>query len=436
MEPGPNVPFTSGSKHPSCSDESSAQDQFPLLAEVNFAIPGQNSMLETNFSQKRKTIPKVVVVAMLDSVHVARWLSNMVSLNMEVTLFPSSPHRRIHPVISGLLRDHSKTFQLSRFWRLLSLPVWIADHLPGLSIRQWALKRQVFRTSPLFVHALESQSAGYLASSALPSNVMPLFLTLFGSDLFWFSRIPKHQKALNALLQRVSYLASECSRDLVIAQRLGFKGQYFKLGPVSGGLIIDDSVRLLAEVAPASRHVIAVKGYTNFVGRAQIALSALRGLRHRLGPFQIIVYSATYRARLEVFLMKRLLKMNVRAVPKRAMSHSETLALLARSSVLVAVSDSDGLPSSMCEAMAVGTFVIQSGTACCEELIEHQENGYILGENNRDAVTAALLFWLQNSAAVNNAARLNMTKMAEFLDPVRRREEAVNNYQSIIADLG
>jgi len=378
----------------------------------------------------------VVVVAMLDSVHVARWLSNMVTLNLQVSLFPSSPHRRIHPMISGLLRDHSETLHLSWFWRVLSLPVWIADHLPGLAIRRWALRHLVLRTSPVFVHTLESQAAGYLASSALRNNATPLFLTLFGSDLFWFSRISRHQKVLNALLERVSYLASECSRDLVIAQRLGFKGKYFKLGPVSGGLIVDDSIRKLAAVLPTSRRIIAVKGYTNFVGRAQVAFSALRSLRHGLDHFQIIVYSATYRARLEVLLMKWLLKMNIRAFPKRAMSHSQTLALLAQSSVLIAVSDSDGLPSSMCEAMAVGTFVIQSGTACCEELIEHRKNGYVLKENDRDAVTAAIHFWLGNSMVIDAAARLNMTRMATFLDPVRRREEAVDNYRWILADLG
>ena len=50
---------------------------------------------------------KILVVAMADSVHTARWLEQFEGAEYEFLLFPSSPHRRIHPKISRLLSSDS-----------------------------------------------------------------------------------------------------------------------------------------------------------------------------------------------------------------------------------------------------------------------------------------------------------------------------------------
>ena len=46
---------------------------------------------------------KVLLVAMPDSIHVARWLLANQSNNLEILLFASSPMRRAHPVIRELI---------------------------------------------------------------------------------------------------------------------------------------------------------------------------------------------------------------------------------------------------------------------------------------------------------------------------------------------
>ena len=51
---------------------------------------------------------KILIVAMVDSVHTARWLEQFENSENEFVLFPSSPHRRIHPKIVRLLSESSQ----------------------------------------------------------------------------------------------------------------------------------------------------------------------------------------------------------------------------------------------------------------------------------------------------------------------------------------
>jgi len=51
---------------------------------------------------------KILIVAMADSVHTARWLEQFENSGYEFLLFPSSPHRRVHPKISHFLSTGSQ----------------------------------------------------------------------------------------------------------------------------------------------------------------------------------------------------------------------------------------------------------------------------------------------------------------------------------------
>ena len=44
---------------------------------------------------------KILIIGMADSVHLARWLSQFIDQPIDFTIFPSSPHRRIHPLLKG-----------------------------------------------------------------------------------------------------------------------------------------------------------------------------------------------------------------------------------------------------------------------------------------------------------------------------------------------
>ena len=73
---------------------------------------------------------KILIVAMADSVHTARWLRQFDSDEIEFVLFPSTPHRRIH----GFIGEHKKvkrlsSLRISRFMTIGALPLGILDLL-------------------------------------------------------------------------------------------------------------------------------------------------------------------------------------------------------------------------------------------------------------------------------------------------------------------
>jgi glycosyltransferase involved in cell wall biosynthesis len=59
--------------------------------------------------------------------------------------------------------------------------------------------------------------------------------------------------------------------------------------------------------------------------------------------------------------------LEIKAFGKGAMSHKQVLEMFAKSKIYVGLSESDGISTSMLEAMAMGAIPVQTSTACCDE---------------------------------------------------------------------
>ena len=228
---------------------------------------------------------KILIVAMADSVHTARWLEQFENSGFKFLLFPSSPHRRVHPKISHFLGSGSEMnitipFGLKHTGLLLAA----ADKLFSNRIRGLFLRRLVKKFNPNILHAVETQGAGYISSVALKGlKIKPIFiLTLWGSDLFWFRRFKRHEDQLRNLLPQVDLLSMECARDTEIAKQLGFTGEIFPPFPVTGGYELSTNYSSLVNTQPSLRKIILIKGHTRFVGRGLIALEAIEKLMDSL----------------------------------------------------------------------------------------------------------------------------------------------------------
>lgn len=86
----------------------------------------------------------VVVVAMVDSIHTARWLSQFANQDLSIVLFPSTPHRRVHPEIKALLENSNQMrISIAPMMNVLSLPLWLVDKCLPLRIRSRLLQRLI-----------------------------------------------------------------------------------------------------------------------------------------------------------------------------------------------------------------------------------------------------------------------------------------------------
>jgi len=111
---------------------------------------------------------KILVVAMADSVHTARWLEQFENTKDEFVLFPSSPHRRIHPKIVRLLSELSPMqISIPRGLSRSGLILAALDKFFDNRIRGNLLRRLINKFNPDILHAVETQGAGYISLEAL-----------------------------------------------------------------------------------------------------------------------------------------------------------------------------------------------------------------------------------------------------------------------------
>jgi len=362
----------------------------------------------------------IVVVGMFDSVHFARWVAQFQATNLEISLFPSGPHRRVHPILTGILEDQSKplTIHFPRLLSALAIPLWIVDRFIGDRLRGFLLAKRIKNANVDYVHALELQHAGYITAAAYKfldtfgRKTRPkLIVTNWGSDIFWYSKIPNHKLKLVKLLARADSYSAECKRDYELAQNLGYRGDFLPIIPNAGGL--PHSWLVQTKMPCSLRKVISIKGYETWSGQALLALDSIRSLEDKLQGYEIVVFSASRKTKQNVRKIATSTSISISAFGKNKLTHDQVLNLLSRSRIYLGVSRTDGISTSMLEAMSAGAFPIQSSSSCASEWFEDKKTGFSLRSNTIDEIRQALLFALEKDKLVDKAQTINQSTLVE-----------------------
>lgn len=351
---------------------------------------------------------RVVLVCMVDSIHVARWISQFEPSEVEFTLFPSTPNRRVHSLIKNMIATNGN-IKIVPFGGKLAIPLWGADLIFSNYVRGLLLRRILNRDQPDFVHALELQHGGYIASRALEDDTIKtqFIATNYGSDIYWFQQFPKHLVKIKKLLARADRYSAECNRDVDLAKKYGFKGEVMPVFPNAGGFTEEQLNRPLTPTA--ERKVIAIKGYEGWVGRASVAVEALYSLTQELADFKIVFYSCNAKTIRLVKKLKCKTGLNIEWHGKGELSHTEMLDLFASARIYIGISLSDGISTSLLEAIAMGAYPIQTSTACVSEWLIDEAQGQIIPEPTVQEVVRKLKLALSLSVyeTIDHRCRLN-----------------------------
>jgi glycosyltransferase involved in cell wall biosynthesis len=376
-------------------------------------------------------IKKVILVCMVDSIHVARWLSTFSGQEISFILLPSTPNRSIHPKIKELIIGNSNqesTVEIRPFGGRLSIPLWLLDIIFRDWIRGAILSKLIKSTQPEYVHALELNHAGYIMSHAQrrhKSNLVKFIATNWGSDIFWFQQFSSHRKRLERLLSDLDFYSAECHRDLELATKFGFKGRFKDVLPNAGGFEHSYINKTLTRTS--DRKIIIIKGYQSFVGRAILALEAIGSISKNLSNYRFIVYSANYKTQRLVKKLKSQNGLEITCYGKKQLSHNEMLSLFESARIYLGVSLSDGISTSLLEAMAGGAFPIQTSTSCADEWIVNGVSGFLV-EASIESISNALLIASTNDELVDFASDINIKLVREKLDESVINEKLIKFY--------
>lgn len=366
---------------------------------------------------------RVVLVCMVDSIHVARWIAQFEPSEVEFTLFPSTPNRRVHSRIKDMIAKNGN-IKIVPFGGKLSIPLWGMDLIFSDYVRGFLLRPILKRDQPDFVHALELQHGGFITSRALEDETIKtqFIATNYGSDIYWFQQFPKHLTRIKKLLARADRYSAECNRDVDLAKKYGFTGEVMPVFPNAGGFTEEQLNRPLTPTA--ERKVIAIKGYEGWVGRASIAVEALYSLTKELADFKIIFYSCNAKTIRLVKKLKRKTGLNIEWHGKGALSHNQMLDLFASARIYVGISLSDGISTSLLEAMAMGAFPIQTSTACVNEWFTNGETGLTLEHVGPKALADLLVVALADPDISNKCISTNRGTIIQKASIRKAKEQA------------
>ena len=370
----------------------------------------------------RKT---VLIIGMLDSVHLARWLS-LTSDDVDFLLFPSGPNRKIHDELLTWVQSENrigrvKIYNHHRFVSLFLAPIKM---LTGIEIRH-ILIRKLLKTNFIeVVHAFETQHAGYLAEKTLRGlavNRPRLFLSNYGSDIFWFKRFSNHRKKLARLIPLVDKYICECSRDVNLAKDFGLETNDVLITPNSGG------IESLPNKEFGVRDVIMIKGYQSWSGQAIRALQALWTIRDEVQNYRLIAFSCNWPTILAAKILSGFSRLKITTYAKGTLTHSQMLDLFARSILYVGVSRTDGISTSAIESMAMGSIPVQSGSSCAAEWFENGHSGFSLADDRiatiRTGISYALIACKDEKLRAKNIEIIRGRYMQDVL-----REKLVGLY--------
>jgi glycosyl transferase family 1/glycosyl transferase family 4 len=391
-------------------------------------------------------LKKILLVAMPESIHTARWISQFTDQGWQVHLFPSVDIGVTHPMMSNIIVHHSiysaeDATPRNIEYRGVSVPspkiaFWgreiVKKFVPGYRALQ--LKRLIEWIEPDAIHSLEMQQAGYLtleAKKITKGAFPPWIVTNWGSDIFLFGRLPWHEPRIREVLRSCDYYSCECRRDVCMAKYYGFEGTVLPVFPNTGGFDIAACCEYRRNGAVSERKSIMLKGYQGWAGRALVGLRALERCADILQGYRIYIHSSMCD---EVVIAAELFRQST-SIPVEFVTpgspHETLLKLHGESRISIGLSISDGISTSLLEAMLMGSFPIQSHTACADEWVEHGRTGMLVHPDDPDDVETAIRRALQDDDLVNSAAQENFALIKERLDSATIKRQTIDYYLQV-----
>lgn len=433
----------------------------------------------TNIISKRK---KILFVAMQDSIHTARWINQISTEKYDIYLaavYGTAPHSQlkntlkvyypfrsfvIHKSVeiikdifslfcnyklpSGGNVNHNIVLKYSNIMpiSMMSLGKEYSTTISFGKSNASVIKcfgpknlvKIIRKIKPDLIHSLEFQLCGYNTLYAKKiyglSKFPPWIATNWGSDIYYFQNDPEHKKIIQDLLSEIDYYSSECERDVSIARNLGLKKPVMPVMPNTGGINISVADCLRHGTSPSNRKIIMVKGYQHFAGRALIALDAIVACASHLKDYKIILYSTSEEVANKAQKIKETYKLNfefLSLLGKTYVDHETMLINFSKARIYMGISASDGISTSLLEAMAMGAFPIQTNTSCCEEWIEDGVTGFVVSPYNLTGIINSLKTALVDNNLVDNAAKLNWKTVLERLNSENCTQQANKMYELI-----
>jgi glycosyltransferase involved in cell wall biosynthesis len=388
---------------------------------------------------------RILIVAMSDSVHTARWISQINDQGWDIHLFPSIDIGLIHPDLRNVKVHHSfykkqnsddksiTFYGIHVRYKSLALlgRKFLERYFPNYHIIQ--LKRVIEKIKPDVIHSMEIQRAGYLTlevKKRFKRQFPPWIVTNWGSDIYLFGRLADHKPKIVEVLEGCEYYSCECNRDVDLARSFGFKGEVLSVSPNTGGFNLELIENLKQPGRVSKRKSIILKGYQNWAGRSLVGIRALERCAEALMDYEILIYSASNDVEIRAEILSELSGISIKIIPLHT-PHKEMLKMFGKSRIFIGLSISDAISTSFLEAITMGCFPIQSWTSCANEWIEDGKTGILVPPEDPDVIEKAIRLAISDNDLVDKASEINLQTVKDRLDQSMLKPKVIEFYKTV-----
>jgi glycosyltransferase involved in cell wall biosynthesis len=292
---------------------------------------------------------------------------------------------------------------------------------------------------PDIVHALRIPYEGMLAAAAAPSA--PFVASVWGNDFTLHAPAsPAMRSWTRRVLGKAAALHVDCRRDMRLAREWGFPaGRPVLLLPTNGGVRsqifhpVDEggseaTVPGLGAIPPEAPVLINPRGFRSYI-RSDTFFRSLPFILAECPEAHILCPAMEGEPEAERWLDVLSLRASTHLLPR--LSPEQMAALYQRAAVTVSLSEHDGTPNTLLEAMACGCFPVAGDLESIREWIEPERTGFLVDVNRPDDVAHAVVRALRHPDLRREAAQHNTRHVVEQASYARRMPEVEARYRQL-----
>jgi len=299
---------------------------------------------------------------------------------------------------------------------------------------QKKLMQIVAREKPALVHALRIPFEGMLASCT--PTAIPLIVSIWGNDLTLHAH--RNKLCMNwtkRTLMRVNGLMADTQRDIRLAREMGLGANKPTLIVPGGGGVdltaIQKQHEIRAEldalIPKGKVLVINPRGFRPGSVRNDIFFKAAAQIIQERQDVHFLCAAMTGQKEAVDWVRKLNIENNMHLLPY--LKQEQLWALFQRCLISVSVSEHDGTPNSLLEAMAIGCLPICGNIESIREWITDGENGLLVKPGDPEELHTAILHGLNDGNLREAAKQKNQQIIRQRAEKILVRK-AVMGYLS------
>jgi glycosyltransferase involved in cell wall biosynthesis len=299
------------------------------------------------------------------------------------------------------------------------------------------LNKMVENLRPDLVHSMRIPFEGMLAS-AIPKTT-PLVVSIWGNDLTLHASGSMIMKDLTRrVLQRANGLIADTRRDIRLGRAMGFSEENPALVvPGSGGINLDEIERIrltrldpLTDFVPAGVPlVVNPRGFRPGSVRNDVFFESIPLVLKRNPRVAFLCPAMASQPEAMRAIEHYGLKRSLYLLPH--LPQPQLWDLFLRATMMASISQHDGTPNSLLEAMACGCFPVAGDIESIREWITPGVNGLLVEPSKAASVADAILTALDNPDLRRSAAEVNKKLIASQADVNLVREKVKTFYEGL-----